>query len=90
MFAVVFAFLGVGARVGARGSLCFGRPALSFAWRSHAAVGALAWVVVLCAGWGGKVGRGNVAPPHTAWWCCPAPLRGVGREGVKGGVLTGW
>lgn len=52
-------------------------------------VGALAWAVVLCAGWGGKVGRDNVVPPHTAWWCCP-PVAWRGERRVKGGVLTGW
>ena len=77
VFVWVFALLGVGALVGWWGSVvvsaphCARCPSGGWGFGVHASgVGVLVWAVVLCAGLGGKVGRGNVVPPHTAWWCC--------------------
>ena len=49
-------------------------------------VGAFVVCVVLCAGWGGKVGRGNVVPPHAAWWCCPPRCVAWGEKGEGWGA----
>lgn len=76
----VFAFLGVGAWVGARGSLCFGRLALALTCRVWAALACARWRVL---GWAARWGGTIMSRPYSV---VAPPMRAPGR----GGVLTEW